>query len=83
MTLRGIEHFPDLGEWTEEDIQNNGYRRFSISIFDHWLNREDITPTHMFPWSERVRMDWSPFFTSKIKDFVHFIFASLTLAFSV
>lgn len=41
MTLRGIEHFPDLDEWTEEDIQNNGYRRYSISIFDHWLSREE------------------------------------------
>lgn len=41
MTITGIEHFPRLEDWTEEVLQNLGYRRFSVSIFDHWLTEEE------------------------------------------
>lgn len=41
MTIRGIEHFPQPGDWTDEGWQTLGYRHFSVSIFDHWLTREE------------------------------------------
>ena len=54
MTTRGIEHFPRPNDWTEDSLKQLGYRRHSISIFDHWLT-EDEWPLNPFVSLERAR----------------------------
>lgn len=46
MATKGIEHFPEPEDWTDEYLKALGYRRCSVSIFDHWLTREewDLNP---------------------------------------
>ena len=39
--MSGIEHFPEPEGWTEEDLRKFGYSRFAVSVFDHWLTREE------------------------------------------
>lgn len=41
MTRKGIENFPQLQGWAASEIEQLGYKRFSVSIFDHWLTREE------------------------------------------
>ena len=41
MTTKGIEHFPQPEDWSEEALRQIGYRRVAISIFDHWLTRDE------------------------------------------
>lgn len=42
MTKKGIEHFPELGDWGDQELENFGYRRVSVSIFDHWLTFDEL-----------------------------------------
>lgn len=41
MATVGIEHFPQPEDWTEEDLASLGYRRFALSIYDHWLTPDE------------------------------------------
>lgn len=41
MARRGIEHFPVPADWSESELRRLGYTRFSVSVFDHWLTREE------------------------------------------
>lgn len=54
MTMRGIEHFPQPEDWTEAEMRQLGYRRYSISVFDHWLT-EDEWRVNPFVSVERAR----------------------------
>ncbi|MBM7405705.1 MULTISPECIES: hypothetical protein [Sphingomonas] len=54
MTIRGIEHFPQPEDWTEFSLQQLGYRRYSVSIFDHWLTENEWS-LHPFVSLERAR----------------------------
>ncbi len=41
MTMAGIEHFPNLGDWTEAELDALGYKKQSISVFDHVLTADE------------------------------------------
>jgi hypothetical protein len=54
MTIRGIEHFPPPEDWTEVSLKRLGYRRCSVSIFDHWLTQDEWS-LHPFVSLQRAR----------------------------
>lgn len=55
MATQGMEHFPELKEWSAEELRQLRYRRFSISIFDHWLTPDEWLE-NLFVSLERARI---------------------------
>lgn len=41
MTTGGIEYFPQPDDWTDGLLHELGYRRYAVSVFDHWLTEEE------------------------------------------
>jgi hypothetical protein len=47
-----LQHFPDLGGWSDEEVRAAGYERRCVSVFDHWLSPEEAAACELFTFED-------------------------------
>lgn len=72
MTAKGIEHFRELEDWTIECLKKAGYKRYSVSIFNHWLTREEWDSNPFVSWERACANGLASIYRAQNRQFREF-----------
>jgi hypothetical protein len=54
MVLKPSKHLPELGDYTDGEMQTHGYTRRAISVFDHVLTEAEADACELFTYNQAI-----------------------------
>jgi hypothetical protein len=72
MPTRPVEHLPELTEFTEHELQANGYTRRTVSVFDHWLTEDEAGECRLFTYKQAAASGRKATYLAQERRFIAF-----------